>query len=144
LTGNVDVQQIFEIHPSRSQPGLMFGAHALVAMAILVYVEPTWLMLTGLALVGLLAQREVSQLQRFGTVTLKLDPGAGSIELEQGGQPHIYFKYKVYATRWFAILKLVDKQKNRTLILNPDRFDSIQSYRQLRFALCNLEQHSAD
>ena len=138
------MQEIYRIPPSNSQLGLTLGAHVVVGLALAAYVTPPWLMLASLALVGLLALRETREQLRSGVVRLKLNPGAAVIELEQGGQPYFYGKYKVYATRWFAILKLLSNHENRTLILNPDRFDSIQSYRQLRFALCQMEQVDAD
>jgi len=125
------------------QPGFTLGGHGLIAVAIAVYVEPVTMMLGGLALVGLLALRESGQLMRQDIIGLKLNPNQNSIELEQDGQPYFYGKYKVYATRWFAILKLIDKRKTRTLILNPDRCNSIQSYRQLRYALQQMEQADA-
>jgi hypothetical protein len=73
-------------------------------------------------------------------IKLRLDPNSEAVELEQGGQPYFYSKNKVYQTRWFAILKLVNEQKSRTLILNPDRFKSIQCYRQMRYLLRKMEQ----
>lgn len=124
-------------------PGLTLGGHGLIAMAIAVYVEPVAMMLGGVTLVGLLALRETRQLLQQEIISLKLNLSENMIELEQGGQPYFYCKYKVYATRWFAILKLIDKRKTRTLILNPDRFDSIQSYRQLRYALHQMDQDDA-
>ncbi|TNF89862.1 MAG: hypothetical protein EP300_04455 [Gammaproteobacteria bacterium] len=99
--------------------------------------------LAAVSLIALLAWREAGRMLRQGTASLMLDASRASIALEQGGQPYFYVKYKVYATRWFAILKLIDKRKTRTLILHPERFDSIQSYRQLRFALTRLEQSNA-
>ncbi len=121
----------------------MLGGYALIAVAIGSYVEPVALAVTGMALVGLLALHEARQRLRQGIMQLKFNLSACSIELEQRGQPYFYGKYKVYATRWFAILKLIDKQKTRTLILNPDRCNSIQSYRQLRYALQQMEQADA-
>ncbi len=137
------MQQRFEIHPSHAQLRLTLGGHALIAVAIGSYVEPVALAVTAMTLVGLLALHEVRQQLRQGIMQLKLNSSACSIELEQLGQPYFYGKYKVYATRWFAILKLIDKQKTRTLILNPDRCNSIQSYRQLRYALQQMDQADA-
>ena len=137
------MQEIYTIHPSNSQLGLTLGAHVVVGLAIAIYVTPPWLMFGSLALVGLLALRETRE-RRRGSVRLKINSATAAIELEQGGQPYFYGKYKVYATRWFAILKLLSKHESRTFILNPDRFDSIQSYRKLRFALGRLEQANAD
>ena len=122
---------------------LTLAGHALIAIAIGSYVEPVALGAGGMLLVGLLALYETRRQLDPGIIYLKFDPAASSIELEQRGQPYFYGKYKVYATRWFAILKLIDKQKTRTLILNPDRCNSIQSYRQLRHALQQIDQADA-
>lgn len=137
------MQQRFEIHPSNSQLRLTLAGHALIAMAINSYVEPMALGIGGILLVGLLALHETRRQLNPGIIYLKFNPSAFSIELEQHGQPYFFDKYKVYATRWFAILKLIDKQKTRTLILNPDRCNSIQSYRQLRYALQQIDQADA-
>lgn len=134
------MQQYFEIHPSRMQRGVILGFHALIAVAVAFHVEPPAMMLGGLALTGLLALRQLKRLPNAETVSLKIDPDAASIELRQGGQPHFFCKYKVYATRWFAILKLIDKRKTRTLILNPECCNSIQSYRRLRYALQSTDR----
>ena len=138
------MQEIYRIHPSSSQLALTLGAHGVVGLAIASYVTPPWLMLGSLALVGLLALRETREQLRMGVVRLKLNSATAAIELEQDGQPYFYGKYKVYANRWFAILKLLSKHESRTFILNPDCFDSIQSYRKLRFALGRMEQVDAD
>ena len=133
------MQNYFEICPSATQLKFLQGGHGLVALALVIYVESMLMMLATVTLVGLLAVRESRRLRGEGIITLKLDSYRASIEFEQGGQPYFYRKYKVYATRWFAILRLIDKQETRTLILNPDRFDSVQSYRQLRYVLRNME-----
>jgi len=137
------LQQRFEIHPSYSQLRLTLAGHALIAVAIGSYVEPFALGVGGMLLVGLLALHEARRQLQLGIIYLKFNVSASSIELEQCGQPYFYGKYKVYATRWFAILKLIDKQKTRTLILNSDRCNSIQSYRQLRYALQQIDQVDA-
>ena len=96
-----------------------------------------------MALVFLLAIHESRCLIQQGIIKLRVDPVTASIELEQGGQPYFYRKYKVYQTRWFAILKLIDEVKPRILILIPDRFNSKQSYRQLRYLLRRMESRRA-
>ena len=131
------MQHYFDIHPSRVQPGLSLGLHLLVAIAVAASVEPPAMALLSMMLIALLAWRETSRLLGQGRVRLGIDPRRASIELIQGEQPYFYGKYKVYATRWFAILKLIDNRKNRTLILHSDRFDSIHSYRLLRRLLAN-------
>jgi hypothetical protein len=134
------LQQYYEIRPSLSQCIFLLSGHALAAAAIYFYLEPALLMLAILAAVGLLAFSESRCLIQQEIIKLVLDPGDKSIEFKQGKQPYFYSKYKVYQTRWFAILKLVDADKSRTLILNPDCFDSHQAYQQLRYQLHQMEQ----
>lgn len=98
-------------------------------------------MWAALALVFLLLVSESRCLIQQEIIYLRLDPGMNSIGFKQGKQPYFYPKYKVYQTRWFAILKLVDKDKSRALILNPDCFNSIQTYRRLRYMLRKMEHH---
>jgi hypothetical protein len=93
--------------------------------------------------VGVLAIYESRCLIQQEIIKLRLDSGDRSIEFRQGKQPYFYTKYKVYQTRWFAILKLVDTDKSRTLILNSDCFNSIQAYQQLRYQLCKMERTGA-
>ena len=137
------MQLQFEIRPSTSQLVLLLAGHALIAVAIGFHVEPLLLKLGGIVLLCLLALRESRQLIDQGSAALNFDLSEPSIELRLQGQPYFYRKYKVYANRWFAILKLIDKPNCRTLILNPDRFTSIQSYRQLRRTLRRLEGDNA-
>ena len=136
------MQQYYRIHPSRKLIALAAGVHLLIAAMLAAYTDPWPLKLAAVALVLLLGLREVTRLGRQPGISLRFDPVEDSILLEQRGQPHFHAKYKVYATRWFAILRLIDKHQNRTLILNPDRFDSIQSYRQLRYVLLSMERTS--
>ena len=137
------MHEYYEIKPSRSQLVLLLLVHGLVAVAIIFYQQPGLFKLSALALVLLLAVHESRSLMRQGIIKLRFDSRGASIELEQGGQPYFYCKNKVYQTRWFAILKLINEQKSRTLILIPDRFNSIQSYRSLRYRLCQGEHLDA-
>jgi hypothetical protein len=100
-------------------------------------------MLSALAVICLLAIGESRGLIQRGKIKLHLDPDNKSIEYKQGEQPYFYRKYKVHQTRWFAILRLIDTDKTRTLILNPDCFSSLESYRQLRYQLRKMEQLDA-
>lgn len=136
------MQKYYEIQPSKSQLVCLLACHGLVAVVIIFYLQPGLLQLTSLALVLLLAVTESRYLIRQEIIKLRLDPKGEAVEFEQGGQPYFYSKNKVYQTRWFAILKLVNEHKSRTLILNPDRFKSIQSYRQMRYLLRKMEQRN--
>jgi hypothetical protein len=136
------LQNYYEIRPSKSQLVCLLAGHGLVAVVIIFYLDPELLKLSALALVLLLTVTESSYLIRQGIIKLRLDSKSEAIEFEQGGQPYFYSKNKVYQTRWFAILKLVNEQNSRTLILNPDRFKSIQSYRQMRYLLRKMERRN--
>jgi len=137
------LQEYYEIRPSAAQRNFLLSSHGLAAAAIYFYLEPATLMLPALAAVSLLAIYESRCLIQQEIIKLRLDPADKSIELEQGQQPYFYSKYKVYQTRWFAILKLLDADKSRTLILNSDCFDSLQAYQQLRYQLRKMEQADA-
>ena len=134
------MQNYYEIRPSAAQLIFLLASHGVAAVAIYFYLEASLLMLATVAAVCLLAMHESRCLIRQEIIKLALDPGAKSIEFKQGKQPYFYSKYKVYQTRWFAILKLVDANKSRTLILNPDCFNSLQAYQQLRYQLHQMEQ----
>ena len=134
---------IFEIHPSRAQLVLLIAGHLSLAFAVAVYVEPASLRLPAIALILLLGIRESVQELRQGRFVLHCGRYGCGIALRRGEQPYFYGKYKVYATRWFAILKLTNNGKCRTLILNPDRFESTSSYHRLRYLLRRLEQSGA-
>ena len=137
------MQQYYRIHPSRQLIALAHGLHLLIAAMLAAYTDPWPMKLAAVSLVLLLGLREVSRLRRQPNIGLRFDPAADSILLEQDGQPHFQAKYKVYATRWFAILKLIDNRQSRTLILHSDRFDSDILYRQLRYALAARERAHA-
>ena len=123
----------------------MLGAlYALAGLSWLVGVHPLWLGACGLALAGLLAWREIGRLRQAPTLCLTLDYRRDGITLQQQDQPYFFSKYKVYPCRWFAILKLVEQSKTRTLILNPDSFDSPREYRNLRHAIYRMETRRAD
>ena len=137
------MQKYYEIRPSAAQRNFLLSSHGLAAAAIYFYLEPASLMLPALAAVCLLAIYESRCLIQQEIIKLRLDPGDQSIEFKQGQQPYFYSKYKVHQTRWFAILKLVEADKSRTLILNSDCFNSPQDYQQLRYQLRKMEQAGA-
>ncbi|MCP4768913.1 MAG: hypothetical protein GY875_21960 [Gammaproteobacteria bacterium] len=98
---------------------------------------------SSLAALCLYATSEHRRLIQHGIIRLRVNPGSATIEFEQRGQTYFFRKYKVYESRWFAILKLIDSQQNRTLILIPDSFSSLQSYRRLRHQIRRLERFGA-
>ncbi len=137
------MQQYYRIRRSRRLIALAAGLHLLIAAMLGAYAEPWPLKLAAVILTLLLGLREVARFGRQSDLSLRFDPAENSILLEQGGQPHFHAKYKVYATRWFAILKLIDETRSRTLILHSERFDSDLLYRQLRYALARGEREHA-
>ena len=142
MTGIV-VQRYHQLKPSRIQLGIVLFTHLAPLPVIYFYVAPA--VLKWSAMVGLViyAAIEYRRLIRQGNIRLRMLPGRVCLELQQGGQSYFYFKYKVYQTRWFAILKLIDTRNNRTLILNSDCFASIESYRRCRYDLRRLERADA-
>jgi hypothetical protein len=137
------LDEYYEIRFSKLQLVLLCISHILAAGAIYFYLQSPWLTVSGLALVCLSVLHESRSLIRQENISLGVNLRDASIEIRQAGQPYFYTKNKVYQTRWFAILKLVDGRKSRTLILNPDRFSSPRSYQRLRFLLRDLERRNA-
>lgn len=129
----------FEIFPSRLQLGQQLALLTLAAAIALVYVESLLLQSIYLSAILLLAVGEIQSMRRARPMQLRLNQSTVSLALGQGDQPYFYIKYKVYRTRWFAILKLIDRHKNRTLILYSDSFNSPQAYLDCRFLLGQLE-----
>jgi hypothetical protein len=135
-----------EYHEVRASRSLLVGlatGHAIAALAIYFCFPAGLLSWSSLAALCLYAACEYRRLIRQEIIRLRVDSGSATIELERCGQPYFYRKYKVYATRWFAILKLMDDKQNRTLILIPDSFTSLRSYRRLRRQISQLERFDA-
>jgi len=137
------VQDYYEVSPSRTQLILLLAAPLIGAITIYFYLGPEFLKWAALATVALAAFVESRRLIQQDIIRLRINLARASIEVQQRGQPYFYCKYKVYQTRWFAILKLIDQQSDRTLILNSDCFTSIEKYRRLRFDLSCLERSDA-
>ncbi len=133
----------FRLGESRLQHTAMLAIHALAAMMVMAYVDASLLKYALLGLLPLLAWHESGRIRRARDVKLALNMQAGTIRLEQGDQPYFFSKYKVYQTRWFAILSLVDQRHRRTLCLDPHRFQSSASYRHCRFLLRQMERSGA-
>ncbi|MDC1288063.1 hypothetical protein N8198_09275 [Gammaproteobacteria bacterium] len=137
------MQEYYEVSPSRSQLIFLLAGHLLGAIAIYFYLSPVFLKWTALAALAVAGFIESRRLIQHDIILLRINLARTSIEVQHLGQPYFYSKYKVYQTRWFAILKLIDQQANRTLILNSDCFTSIDNYRRLRFDLRCLERSDA-
>ncbi len=133
----------FRLDESRLQHRAVLAMYALAALMIAAYVETSILKYSLLGLLPLLAWRESRRIRRARGVKLALNMQAGTIRLEQGGQPYFFRKYKVYPTRWFAILSLIDQRHYRALCLDPHRFQTAASYRHCRFLLQQMERSGA-
>ena len=131
--------QKFRLTESPTQIHLLLLAHAAAAILLWFNLAPLWAGSSAVALICLLTLRDRALLRRQRGEVLVVDAARSLISLESTGQPYFYAKYKVYACRWFAILKLEDQHRPRTLILNFDSVDNPQDYRQLRRALLTLE-----
>ncbi len=134
---------VFRLDESRLQHQALLAMHALATVMIAAYVEASLLKYSLLFLLLLLAWLEARRFRRARGVELALNVQAGTIRLEQGGQPYFFRKYKVYPTRWFAILSLVDQGHHRTLCLDPHRFQSVACYRHCRYLLWQMERSVA-
>ena len=135
--------QLYHLHTSRTQLLIGIALHCIAAATIFFCVSPALLKWSGIAAIMLGAHHGYRHLIQHDIIRLGLDPTRKIVELQQAGQPYFFCKYKVYQTRWFAILKLVDQQSERTLILNSDCFQSVECYRRLRFDLHQLERADA-
>jgi hypothetical protein len=134
------LQHYYQLVTSRAQILISLAAHFIAAATIFFFVVPALLKWSGIAAMALSAQHGYRHLIQHDIIRLRVDTERQMIELQQAGQPYFYRKYKVYQTRWFAILKLVDQHTDRTLILNSDCFQSVECYRRLRFDLRQLER----
>ena len=137
------MSQHFLLTESVLQIQLLVLCHLIGAILLLYFLDPVWMGLLAVVLVALLTQRDCAALRRQHGEILSIDEARSLISLGDREQPYFYAKYKVYACRWFAILKLVDKHQPRTLILNFDSVDNPQNYRKLRRALLALESSRA-
>jgi len=137
------LQHYYQLVTSRTQLLINLAAHFIAAATIFFCVAPVLLKWSGIAAMVLSARRAYRHLIRHDIIRLRVDPARRAVLLQQAGQSYFFCKYKVYQTRWFAILKLVDQQSNRTLILNYDCFQSVECYRRLRFDLRQLERSDA-
>ena len=137
------MQEYYDVNPSRAQLILLLCAYLAGAITIYFYLSPAFFKCAALAALALAAFIESRRLIQHDIIRLSINLQRASIEFRQYEQPYFYYKYKVYETRWFAILKLTDQQTSRTLILNSDCFTSIEKYRRLRFDLRCLERSDA-
>jgi hypothetical protein len=137
------LQHYYQLVTSRTQLLINLAGHFIAAATIFFFVAPALLKWSGIAAMLLSAQRGYMHLIQHDIIRLRVDTARQAVVLQLAGQPYFYSKYKVYQTRWFAILKLADQQTDRTLILNSDCFQSIECYRRLRFDLRQLERADA-
>lgn len=136
------MQGCYQIKPSSTQLLLLLIFSTTSVAILFFHLEPSLFKYAALVLIVLLTAIESRCLIRQQLIKLRVDTGNDSIEFRIGEQTYFYRKYKVYQTRWFAILKVIDNSESRTLILNSDRFESTRNYHQLRFLLRKLEQRS--
>jgi len=136
------LSEVFRIKPSRSQPVFLVCLYGLTLVIAFIYIDSRLSLPILLGLIFLFAIIEIRNWRRQQSFQLELNPEADSIEFEQAGKAQIYNKYKVYTSRWFAILQLFDIQENRNLLLNSDRFTSVQAYQDFRFLIQKMDRES--
>ena len=137
------MQHYYEVGTSKSQLIFLLTVHLLGLLTIYFYLTPLFLKCSAMAALGLSTIVEYRHLIQHDIIQLRVNKARASIEVLRDGQPYFYGKYKVYQTRWFAILKLIDQQASETLILNSDSFTSNDCYRRFRFDLRQLEDSDA-
>ena len=137
------MQHYYEVGTSKSQLIFLLTVHFLGVLTIYFFLTPLFLKCFAIAGLGLSALVEYRYLIQHDIIQLRVNKARASIEILRAGKPYFYGKYKVYQTRWFAILKLIDQQASETLILNSDCFTSNDCYRRFRFDLRQLEGSDA-
>jgi hypothetical protein len=137
------MQHYYKVGTSKSQLIFLLAVHLLGIFTIYFYLTPLFFKCSVIAGLGLSAIVEYRHLIRHDIMRLRVNKARASIEILRDGQPYFYCKYKVYQTRWFAILKLIDEQASETLILNSDSFTSNDCYRRFRFDLRQMDDSDA-
>lgn len=129
------MQTRFDLRASRCQRRFYLSIYAALFCMSLIYHESNWAWPGLAALAVLFAVRDLDLLEGNGCLTIELFASDRHIVVIERGQPYFYRKYKVYACRWFAILRLVDQPESRSLLLISDRFKTEKEYRDLRHHL---------
>ena len=137
------MQHYYQVGTSKSQLIFLLAVHLLGIFTIYFYLTPLFLKCVAMAGLGLSAIVEYRYLIQHDIIQLRVNKLRAAIEILRDGKPYFYCKYKVYQTRWFAILKLIDQASSETLILNSDSFSSNDCYRRFRFDLRQLDGSDA-
>ena len=132
------------IRPSRLEAWSFVVIAIAGGIILLTHVVIDLYAVSAILLVWLLGIHNFHRLMSAPDLQMRLYPARGRMVLESRGQTHFYDKYKVYPARWFAILKLIDTGNNRTLFLNPARFESDSDWRGFRRELSRMEDRRAD
>lgn len=133
------MQKFFELRPSRSELATVRTILLLAAFLALIYVDPGISQCLFLLAIVILIVGETQAATNGKSFYLVFDGKLCGIVDARGQQPYFSSKNKVYPCRWFAILKLYNRHKNRIEILFPDRFISIQAYQECRYLLSRLQ-----
>ena len=136
------MMKLFRIRPSRSQFQIISLAYFLIAASGIAYVPDLWIGCLIALLSMLLWITEFRIRASREKLWMRLDLNRHSIRIEDCEQSYFYLKYKVYPARWFVILVLIGTSKNRTLVLNSDRFSSVKKYNQMRYCLAHMRSES--
>jgi len=119
-------------------PTELHAIYALLGLAGLIafgYLQPGTVRNIYLLALALLAIGETRCYRSSRVEYLCIDGARCGIVADTAGQPYFANKYKVYRTRWFAILRLWNRHHSRTEMLFPDRFESPGAYQDCRFLL---------
>ncbi len=138
------MQRSFEIQNSISQLLMLLQLIAVSLACALFYLSLGWQQTCYVVALLLLFVAEIQNHRNSKKRQLLIDLRSGKVSLLLGKKSQIYDKYKVYDSRWFAILRVMAKDQNQTLILTADCFPSIAEYCACRFCLRQLGQPDAD
>jgi len=132
----------YDIVGSKSLFLLLVVCYTLALGSVLFYVSSPGLLVALVILGWLLFFRENRRISAHQNIALLLNASKSSVEIRENGESQQYRKFRLYTSRWFAILQLFEDGKNRSLLLTKDRFYSLAAYQQFRFSIMQMRNNS--
>ncbi|MBT8144089.1 MAG: hypothetical protein KJO55_05265, partial [Gammaproteobacteria bacterium] len=100
------MRHYFRLSRSRTELYAIYWLLGFAAVLAVVYLQPGLVQCIHLLALVLLAVAETRRCRSSRPEYLCIDGDRCGIVADTAGQPYFAGKYKVYRTRWFAILKL--------------------------------------
>ena len=132
--------RLFKLKSSRFERNAVLLILAIASLISIFYVQEPLVQGIFLLATCLLVIAEVRQFRRGKALYLYIDSDRCGLCHGSSEQPYFSVKNKVYQSRWFAILKLCYRHNSNTIMLLPDRFDSIHEYQNCRYLLRELDK----